>query len=142
MRFVAHATKVWESPCRAGPSLPKCRTRMMDYEGKKEEKKANSQTMLKCLADAVRVTWMLRMTTGSRLMYLIFPHRNVLETRGLCLWYLGRFVQIVILFLEFLEFSMRSMELAFGESESVPLISGSPTFKSEEVNYILYEDLY
>lgn len=37
---------------------------------------------------------------------------------------------------------MRSMEFAFGESESIPLISDSPTFKSEEVNYILYEDLY
>lgn len=37
---------------------------------------------------------------------------------------------------------MRSMELAFGESESISLISGSPTFKSEEANYILYEDLY
>lgn len=76
MRFVAHATKVWESPCRAGPSLPECRTRMMDYEGKKEKKKANSQTMLKCMADAVRVTWMFRMTTGPRLMDLIFPHRT------------------------------------------------------------------
>lgn len=76
MRIVAHATKVWESPCRAGPSLPECRTRMMDYEGKKEKKKANSQTMLKCMADAVRVTWMLRMTTGPRLMDHIFSHRT------------------------------------------------------------------
>lgn len=39
MRFVAYATKVWEGPCRAGPSLPEYRTRMIDCEGKKERKR-------------------------------------------------------------------------------------------------------
>lgn len=42
MRFVAHATKLWEGPCRAGPSLSECRTRMIDYEGKKERKRRPS----------------------------------------------------------------------------------------------------
>lgn len=42
MRFVAHATKVSEGPCRAGLSLPEYRTRMMDYEGKKERKRRPS----------------------------------------------------------------------------------------------------
>lgn len=76
MRFVAHATKVWEGPYRAGPSLPECRTRMLDYEGKKEKKKAISQMMLRCMADTVGATWMFRMTTGQRLMDPIFPHRT------------------------------------------------------------------
>lgn len=44
----------------------------------RETKKAVSQTVLKCMADAARVTWMFRMTTGQGLMDLFFLVEHVL----------------------------------------------------------------